>query len=94
MPYIERYSAEHFAAHEYGWSLSYHGKSAMGKQVRASKYENAGPFALGLVTRAVEVIRARYPIAAIQGIVSVPPTKNGLLVEMFARQIANALGIA
>lgn len=94
MPYIERYSAEHFVAHEYGWSLSYHGKSAMGKQVRASKYENAGPFALGLVTRAVEVIRVRYPIVAMQGIVSVPPTKSGLLVEMFARQIANTLGIA
>ena len=93
MPYIEKFRFGNLTVHEYGWSLSYHGKSTIGKQVRASKYENAGPFAFGLVARAVEVIRARYPLATIQGIVSVPPTKNGLLVEMFAQQVANALGL-
>lgn len=94
MPCIERYHFGQYTVHERGWSLSYHGKTNIGKQVRASKYEGIGPFALSLVTRAVEVIRARYPLASIQGIVSVPPTKSGALVETFARQIAEASGIA
>jgi ATP-dependent DNA helicase RecQ len=43
--------------------------------------------------RAVEVIRARYPLEAIDGIVSVPPTKSGMLVELFARRIAEQLAL-
>jgi len=65
-----------------------------GKQVRASKYEEAGPFPRSLVQRAIETLRARYPIEAIDGIVSVPPTRSGPLVETFARQVAGQLGIA
>jgi ATP-dependent DNA helicase RecQ len=79
--------------HEAGWSLSYHGWSRIGKLVRASKYENGGPFALSLVMRAVEVVQTRYPVHAINGVVSVPPTKSGLLVEMFARQVASILNV-
>jgi len=81
-------------AHEAGWALAYHSKSHIGKMVSASKYGHAGPFALHLVYRAVEVIRVRYPIATINGIVSVPPTRNGTLVEDFARWVAAQLGIA
>ncbi|MGB8344734.1 MAG: RecQ family ATP-dependent DNA helicase [Ktedonobacteraceae bacterium] len=81
-------------AHEAGWALAYHSKSHIGKMVSASKYGQAGPFALHLVYRAVEVIRSRYPIATINGIVSVPPTSNGTLVEDFARWVAAQLGIA
>src|SRR5258708_34267153 len=72
--------------HEAGLSRAYHGIRRGGKLVRVSKYEDAGPFALSLVTRAVEIIRNRYPIEAINGIVSVPPTRSGMLVESFARQ--------
>ena len=79
--------------HEAGWSLSFHGNSRTGRLVRASKYENAGPFAPNLVTRVVKLVRTRYPIDTINGIVSVPPTKSGLLVETFARQVAAQLGI-
>ena len=79
--------------HQAGWSLSFHGNSRTGRLVRASKYENAGPFAPNLVTRVVKLVRTRYPIATIDGIVSVPPTKSGLLVETFARQVAAQLGI-
>jgi len=79
--------------HEAGWSLSYHGNSRTGKLVRASKYEDAGPFALNLVYRAVDLVRTRYPIRTINGIVSVPPTKSGPLVETFARQVATQLAI-
>lgn len=93
MPHIEQYCIEQHEVHKAGWSLSFHGKSRIGKQVRASKYEDAGPFALGLVLRAVEVCQARYPLHIINGIVSVPPSKNGGLVEMFARQVAEYLGI-
>ncbi len=93
LPYIEKWSTEDCPVHEAGWSLSYHGWSRIGKLVRASKYENAGPFALGLVYQAVELVRARYPIHTISGVVSVPPTKSGLLVEMFARQVASLLNV-
>ena len=78
--------------HEAGWSLSYHGTTRMGKLVRASKYEDAGPFPLKIVQQAVEIVRTRYPIDSINAIVSVPPTRSGLLVETFARQVATQLG--
>lgn len=78
--------------HEAGWSLSFHGTTRMGKLVRASKYEGAGPFPLKIVQQAVEVIRTRYPVDSIDAIVSVPPTKSGVLVETFARQVAAQLG--
>jgi len=94
LPRIEKRGTKTETAHEAGWALAYHSKSRLGKMVRASKYEEAGPFALHLVYRAVEVIRARYPIAEINGIVSVPPTRSGALVETFARQVAAQLDIA
>jgi ATP-dependent DNA helicase RecQ len=92
LPHIERRGGKS-PSHKAGWSLAYHGISRVGKLVRASKYEDAGPFALSLVTRAVEIIRNRYPIEAIDGIVSVPPTKSGMLVESFARQVAAQLDV-
>ena len=88
LPRIEKYGTGTKPVHEPGWSLSYHGKSYVGQLVRASKYEDAGPFALRLVFRAADVVRTRYPLDEIDGIVSVPPTKSGLLVENFARQLA------
>src|SRR5438270_801740 len=51
--------------HEAGWSLSFHGNSRTGRLVRASKYENAGPFAPNLVNRVVKLVRTRYPIDTI-----------------------------
>ena len=69
-------------------------RAASGKLVRASKYEGAGPFPLSLSNRAAEVVRSRYPITSISGIASIPPTKSGTLVEQFARQVADLLGIA
>ncbi len=93
LPYIERYHVENDLVHEAGWSLSYHGWSNVGKLVRASKYENAGPFSLSLAKRAVELIKTRYPLNKIDGIVSIPPTKSGLLVEMFARRVAGLLNL-
>jgi ATP-dependent DNA helicase RecQ len=92
LPGIERRGGNS-PTHEAGWSLAYHGISRVGKLVRASKYEDAGPFAFSLVARAVEIIRDRYPIEAINGIVSVPPTRSGMLVESFARQVAAQLGV-
>ncbi|MDQ6660579.1 MAG: hypothetical protein M3Z24_06395 [Chloroflexota bacterium] len=88
---FEKRGTEKSPMHEAGWALSYHGISRIGQLVRASKYDNAGPFALSLVQHAVEVIRTRYPLESINGIVSVPPTKSGLLVETFARQVAEQL---
>lgn len=41
----------------------------------------------------VDLIRTRYPIQAISGIVSVPPTKSGKLVEDFARRVAVVLQV-
>ena len=93
LPGIEKHGSGKSPAHEVGLSLSYHGKTRIGTLVRLSKYEDAGPFAQELVSLAVEVIRIHYLIADIDGIVSVPPTKSGTLVETFARNIASKLGI-
>jgi len=93
MPRIEKRGTAEHPVHEAGWSLSYHGKSATGRLVRASKYEDAGPFAPSLVNRAVHLVRTRYPLNTIDGIVGVPPTKSGALVESFARQVATQLGV-
>lgn len=91
LPYIEECGSDEGKMHEAGWSLAYHGQTRVGKQVSASKYENAGPFPLGLVKQAVEVAQARYPLHTISGVVSVPPTNGSLLVERFARQVADLL---
>ncbi|HVB72522.1 MAG TPA: RecQ family ATP-dependent DNA helicase [Ktedonobacteraceae bacterium] len=93
LPHIEKRGTSRYPEHEAGWSLSYHGITRVGKLVRASKYEDAGPFPLSLVMRSVEVIRTRYPLEAIDGIVSVPPTKSGMLVETFARRMAEQLAL-
>ena len=79
LPRIEKRGTEKHPVHEAGWSLSYYSSTRTGRLVRASKYEDAGPFALNLVARAVEIVRTRYPLAAINGIVSVPPTRSGML---------------
>lgn len=91
LPHIEKRGGAKSPAHESGWSLSYHGDSHIGKLVRASKYESAGPFPVQLVVRAAEIIRNRYPIHIIDAIVSVPPTRSGKLVEDFARHLASLL---
>jgi ATP-dependent DNA helicase RecQ len=94
LPRIEKRGSVRVPEHEAGWSLSYHGNSQIGRIVRASKYEGAGYFPEELVDRAVHVIRANYPIEIINGIVSVPPTRSELLVENFARRVAERLAIA
>ncbi len=93
LPRIEKRGSLNAPSHEAGWALSYHGSTPIGRLVRASKYENAGPFAETLVTRATEVIRTRFPIDTINGIISVPPTRSGILVEDFSRRVAAALNI-
>jgi ATP-dependent DNA helicase RecQ len=92
LPHIEK-RGEKSPVHEEGWALSYYGIGSIGKLVRACKYDQAGPFPLELVERAVEVIRERYPIRAIDVIVSVPPTKSGRLVEDFAQRVADLLSL-
>ncbi len=77
---------------EAGYALEYHSNTETGRLVSASKYENAGPFAEELVLRAVEVVRTRY-IQVFDGIVSVPSTRSGNLVEVFARRVAEYLEI-
>ena len=93
LPRIEKRGTARHPEHEAGWSLSYHGGTQVGRLVRASKYEDAGPFPLSVLMRAVEIIRTRYPLEEINGIVSVPPTKSGVLVETFARRVAEQLAL-
>lgn len=57
------------------------------------RFHIATGFHLSLITRAVEVLHTHYPIAEINGIVSIPPTRSGTLVEDFARQIAAMVNI-
>lgn len=93
LPRIEKRGSTRTPAHEAGWALSDHGTRRIGQLVRACKYENAGPFPFSLVARAIEVLYTRYPIPEINGIVSIPPTRSGTLVEDFARQVAAMVNI-
>src|SRR5579883_2138964 len=93
LPRIEKRGSEKAPIHEAGWALSSYGNSNIGRLVRASKYDAAEAFPHLLVARAAAVLRARYPLASIQGIVSVPPTRSGPLVEQFARQVAAILAL-
>ncbi len=93
LPPIEKRGNDKNPVYEAGWSLSYHGNSPIGKLVSVSKYNNAGPFKEDLIHHAVKVINSHYPVDRISGIISVPPTKSGKLVEMFARSIAGMLHI-
>jgi ATP-dependent DNA helicase RecQ len=93
LPCIEMRYVDDVLAHEAGWALAYHKGTSIGRLVSVSKYRGGGPFALGLVMRAVEIVRTRYPIQSIEGVVSVPPTQRSMLVEMFARQVAERLGM-
>lgn len=90
----ERRGFKKLVLHENGYSLSYYGTSRLGKLVKEAKHTGMGTFAEVLVTSAVEVIRERYPIQQISGIVCVPPTKSGTLVEDFAQRVAAQLGIS
>lgn len=90
LPRIEKREGKH----EAGLSLSYHSGRRIGNLVRLSKYEDGGPFPEELVLRAVQVIKERYPVNAINGIVSVPPTRSGPLVETFVRKVAAMLQIS
>ena len=93
LPPIQKKGTDGHPIHEAGWALSHHGGSRIGTLVRQSKYEKTGPFTDELVKLAVDAIRKNYPIQVISGIVSVPPTKSGKLVEDFARQVAAMLHI-
>lgn len=93
LPRIEKCGTTQTPIHEAGWALSDYRTSHIGQLVHVCKYEGAGPFPLSLVMRAIEVLRTRYPIAKINGIISVPPTRSGLLVENFARQVAATVNI-
>ena len=93
LPSIEKCSTDNHPIHETGWSLAYHGWGNVAKLVRASKYENAGPFALSLSKKAAELVQSRYPLYQINGIISIPPTRSGMLVEKFARRVAEFLHI-
>lgn len=94
LPNIEKHGSARLPEHEAGWAISVHGSTRIGKLVRASKYEGAGPFAEELVVRAAEIIGTRYPIGEISGIVCVPPTKSGGLVEDYSRRLAMQLNRA
>ncbi len=93
VPVIERCTINTVTVHENGWALSYHGTSYIGKLVSLSKYANGGPFALSLVVRAVEIVRMRYLLNTLQGVVSVPSTSGNTLVDVFAQQVASMLSL-
>lgn len=93
IPIIEECVINTTTVHEAGWALSYHGTSYIGKLVSLSKYENGGPFALSLVVRVVEIVRTRYPMHTLQGVVHVPSTSGNTLVDVFAQQVASMLGL-
>ena len=51
LPRLEKRGSIKQPEHEAGWALSDHGRTRIGKMVRASKYEEAGPFPEELVLK-------------------------------------------
>ncbi len=78
---------------EDGRALDYYKDTRVGEAIHASKYKTHAPFPDWLVQDSSKVIRKYWSDQGISGVVAVPSTKSGGLVEDFAKRLAQSLGI-
>ncbi|GIV08093.1 MAG: ATP-dependent DNA helicase RecG [Fimbriimonadales bacterium] len=77
-----------------GVALSFYGRTVVGETIHACKYGAARtPFPDWLVDESASLIRQSFPIAELHGVVPIPSTISGSLVEDFAARLAGRLGI-
>jgi len=77
-----------------GIALSFYGRTAVGEAIHACKYGAARTlFPDGLVDKSATLIREAFPVAQLHGVVPLPSTISGSLVEEFAARLAGRLGV-
>ncbi|GIV06465.1 MAG: ATP-dependent DNA helicase RecQ [Fimbriimonadales bacterium] len=77
-----------------GIALSFYGRTHVGEAIHQCKYGTAPtPFPDWLVDASVALIRQSFPTAELHGVVPIPSTISGSLVEDFAARLAERLGI-
>lgn len=80
--------------YEMGLALSYYGGTPVGEAIHQCKYEQRMPFPDWMLDQAVQVLQSRFPVQALDGLVPIPPSISGSLVEEFAQRLAGRLGVA
>lgn len=76
-----------------GYALDYYMGTKVGQAIKNSKYEGGGPLPAWLVKASVDMVRRRYTLSELNGIVFVPPSRSDGLVEVFAGKLAAALNL-
>ncbi|MCX7924266.1 MAG: RecQ family ATP-dependent DNA helicase [Fimbriimonadales bacterium] len=77
-----------------GVALSFYGGTAVGQTIHACKYgAPPQPFPDWLVEQSAAFLAESFPIAALQGVVPIPSTVSGSLVDDFAGRLAQRLGV-
>ncbi len=75
-------------------ALSFYGGTIVGETIKQCKYgAPPQPFPDWIVERSASLIRASFPVDALQGVVPIPSTISGNLVEDFAARLAQQLGV-
>jgi ATP-dependent DNA helicase RecQ len=77
-----------------GISLSFYGGTAVGQAIQACKYGvPPQPFPDWLVERSATLIKSAFPCDELQGVIPIPSTVSGGLVDDFALRLAQRLGV-
>ncbi len=79
--------------YEDGRALDYYKDTRVGEAIHTSKYKTHQPFPDWLVQDSAQVVRRYWAGVEFTGVVAVPSTKSGSLVEDFARRLAQSLGL-
>ena len=77
-----------------GYASDYYAGTTTGELIRRAKYGGGNEFDPKLVAQVVNLIRQRLPLAEIDLITFIPPTKSGDRVQKFASEVARQLGIS
>lgn len=79
--------------YEDGRALDYYKDTKVGEAIHTSKYQTRQPFPAWLVQDSAQAVRKYWAGVRFTGVVAVPSTKSGNLVEDFARRLAQSLDI-
>ncbi len=77
-----------------GVALSFYGGTDVGRAIHACKYSAPPqPFPDWLVEQSATLIAESFPVAELRGVVPIPSTISGSLVDDFAARLARRLGV-
>lgn len=79
--------------YEDGRALDYYKDTKVGEAIHTSKYQTRQPFPAWLVQDSAQAVRKYWAEVRFTGVIAVPSTKSGNLVEDFARRLAQSLDV-